>query len=178
MNLEPGRYRAHIEDYGIRTVGEKNTPQMQIKFKEKEKGTAVYFQNFLTEGTTNSDYFKNLMDTLVETGALRTKKFTDIAKGLQGNALATDVELEIIVDFERDQNNQVQTDDKGTPYVKVQFINNPNKSGMKGQLAEAEAINVLSGLNLDAHILQSEQRTKATVVSDAGSNFSSDDVPF
>ena len=33
MSIESGRYKAKIEDYGIRTVGEKKTPQMSIKFK-------------------------------------------------------------------------------------------------------------------------------------------------
>lgn len=178
MSIEPGRYRATIEDYAIKTVGEKNTPQMIVKFKTKENGLAVYFTNFLTEGTTKSDYFKTLMDTLVETGTLRSKKFTDIAKGVKGGALATDVELEIIVDYERDQNNDIQRDSNGNPYTKVNFINNPNRSGVKGQLAESEAITVLSGLNLDAHILESEQRTKATVGNSAHTDPAKDDIPF
>ena len=177
MSIEPGRYKATIEDYAIRTVGEKKTPQLSVKVKTEETGLAVYFQNFLTEGTTNSEYFSKLMDTLIETGALKTKKFTDIAKGLSGGAFDTAIVLEIVVAHETDDNGNVQTNDKGAPYTKVQFINNPDKSGMKGQLAEDEAITVLGGLNLDAHILQSEQRTGSTITAPAHA-VSEADVPF
>jgi len=176
MSIEPGRYKATIEDYGIKTVGDKKTPQMTIKFKTVENGLAVYFQNFLTAGTTGSEYFTNLMNTLVETKALRTKKFTDIAKGVQGGAFDTSIELEIVVAHETDDNGNIQTNDKGVPYTKVQFINNPDKSGMRGLLAENEAITVLGGLNLDAHILQAEQRTGAAVTTQ--NNDSEEEVPF
>lgn len=176
MSIEPGRYKATIEDYGIKTVGDKKTPQMNIKFKTVESGLAVYFQNFLTAGTTGSEYFTNLMNTLVETGALRTKKFTDIAKGVQGNAFDTSVELEIVCDYEKNDDGSTKVIN-GKSYVKVNFINNPDKSGMKGQIAEEEAITVLSGLNLDAHILQAEQRTGSSIQSNSPA-VNSDDVPF
>lgn len=176
MSIEAGRYKATIEDYGIKTVGEKKTPQMSIKFKTVENGQAVYFQNFLTAGTTGSEYFTTLMNTLVGTGALRTSKFTDIAKGKDGGAFATDVVLDIVVDSEKDEHGNVQTDKNGNPYMKVAFINDPN-SGMKGQLAESEAITVLSGLNLDAHIIQASQRVGATV-GQAAPAIDGSDVPF
>jgi len=180
MSIEPGRYKATIEDYGIKTVGDKKTPQMNIKFKTVESGLAVYFQNFLTAGTTGSEYFTNLMNTLVETGALRTKKFTDIAKGVQGGAFDTSVELEVVCDYEKNDDGSIKTDANGKSYVKVNFINNPDKSGMKGVLAEEEAITVLGGLNLDAHILQAEQRTGASIDSKPAhtGNFSDDNIPF
>ena len=176
MSIEPGRYKATIEEYGIKTVGDKKTPQMTIKFKTVENGLAVYFQNFLTAASTGSEYFIKLMDTLIETKALRTKKFTDIAKGVQGGAFDTSVELEIIVDHEKNDDGSVKVID-GKSYTKVQFINNPDKSGIKGMLAENEAITVLGGLNLDAHILQSEQRTGSTVEAN-NTQPGSDDVPF
>lgn len=178
MSVEPGRYRATIEDYGIRTVGDKKTPQMQIKFKIKDSGKAVYFQNFLTEGTTKSEYFKNLLDTLVETKVLQTTRFTDISKGVKGGALNTGIELEILVDFERDANDQKVLDKNQNPYVKVAFINNPEKSGMKGQLSEAESVNVLGALNLDAHILESQQRTGSSVSSADSFKPEESDIPF
>ena len=171
--IEPGRYTATIEDYGIKTVGEKKTPQMNIKFKT-ETGDAVYFQNFLTAGTTGSDYFTNLMNTLVETGALKTKKFTDIAKGLEGGAFDTKTPLEIVCDYEKNDDGSVK-EYNGKSYMKVNFINNPNKSGMKGKLAESDAITVLDGLNLDAHILSAEQRTGSAITAQ---EVSSDDIPF
>lgn len=177
MSIEPGRYKATIEDYGIKTIGEKKTPQMNIKFKTVEGNLAVYFQNFLTAGTTGSDYFTNLMNTLVETGALRTKKFTDIAKGVQGGAFDTSVELEIVCDYEKNDDGSVR-EVNGKSYVKVNFVNNPDKSGMKGLLAESEAITVLGGLNLDAHILEAEQRTGAQVTPGHTQQPGADEVPF
>lgn len=181
MSLEPGRYRAFVEDYGIRTVGEKNTPQLSIKFKTKDSGQGVYFQNFLTAKTTVTDYWNTFMDTITGTGLLRSKRFTDIAKGVDGGALDKNVELEIIVDYQRDEQDQVMRNDKGEAYLRVSFVNDPNKSGMKGLLAESEAVTVLAGLNLDAHILQSEQRTGAQISQAPAQhtpNVASDDIPF
>ena len=174
--LEPGKYIARITDYGIRSVGEKKTPQLAIEFTTKEDGKSVWFQNFLTEGTTSSSYWNNLMDTLVTTGALRSKKFTDIAKGKDGNALCNLVDLQVVVDWEMDDQNNKVLNKKGEAITSVRFINDPNRSGMKGLLAETEAISVLNSLNLDAHILQSEQRTKVSV--GAGQTISESDVPF
>lgn len=175
MSLEPGRYIATIEDYGIKTVGEKKTPQLSIKFKTVDGGHALYFQNFLTSGTTGSDYFTNLMNTLVETGALKTKKFTDIAKGVDGGALDKNVKLELVCDFERNDDGSVK-EHNGKSFLKVNFINNPDKSGMKGVLAEGDAITVLAGLNLDAHILQAEQRVGKKI--ENVSDINPEEVPF
>ena len=174
--LEPGRYIATVDDYGIRTVGEKNTAQLSIKFKTKEGGKSVFFQNFLTENTVKTDYFKNLMDTLVGAGVLKSKRFTDISKGKDFGALSTSVEVEIVVDHQRDENGQLRVDKKGEPYVAVSFVNDPSRSGMKGKLAEAEAVTVLAGLNLDAHILEAQQRVGVTISEDLETN--TDDVPF
>lgn len=174
--INPGKYLATIKDYGIRTVGENKTPQMQIEFLTKEAQT-VYFQNFLTPGTTTSNYFSNLMKTLVETGALKTKSFTDISKGIEGGALDTTVELEIVVTEQLDKDGQPVTNKQGEPYMTVKYINNPNRSGMEGKLAAEEAISVLSGLNLDAAILEAEQATGVEVGSKKP-DFSKDDIPF
>lgn len=166
MAVEPGKYLATVEDFGIGTSSKKGTPLLNVKFKLKETGNNVYWTQYLTANT-----MERVVQNLVETGLLATKRFSDLAEGVDGKGLSTSVEVELVVI------NENYTTDSGENKVaaKVEYVNKPGGLAMKGMLAKAEAITALAGLNLDAEILASEKRTGVDVTA---KDVNGDSVPF
>lgn len=168
MAMEPGKYIATVEDYGIGTSSEKKTPYLNVKFKIKETGMTVFWQQYLTSKTVD-----RLVDNLVETKLLQTKKFSDLADGVRGNGLSTLTEVEItVVNEEYDKDGEIKTSSK------VQWVNTIGGGGMKNTLAKAEAITTLAGLNLDATINASQVRTGVTIEEPLVPGAGSEEVPF
>lgn len=162
VNLEPGKYIATVSNYSI-GKGETGHPFISVMFKLKDHNKNQFWRQALTVNT-QSFVAKNL----VELALLRTKKFSDIAKGVEGGALATDVEVELVLAY----------DDTGK-YLNVQYVNRIGGGAMKGALAAADAVSVLAGLNLDAEILAAEQETGMTIPTDGPAQAIADsDVPF
>jgi len=163
MAMEPGKYIAKIDSYKIDTKGQKNTPCLTVKFTVTETGQSVYWDAWLTEKTID-----RVIKTLGDTKLLETKNFADLAKG---SGLSKDQEVEIVV---------VNEEYNGKTYSKVDFVNVIGGGAMKSGLAEAEAISVLSGLNIDATIMAYEQKTgnKIEQSSPKTESFAADDIPF
>lgn len=170
MAVEPGKYLATVEDFGIGTSSKKGTPLLNVKFKLKETGNNVYWTQYLTANT-----MERVVQNLVETGLLATKRFSDLAEGVDGKGIATSVEVELVVINEEYEITEGK--DKGQKRVaaKVEYVNKPGGLAMKGMLAKAEAITALAGLNLDAEILAAEQKTGVDVTA---KDVTGDSVPF
>lgn len=167
--LEPGNYVATVANYSIGQFETGNKfPFVSIQFKLKDHAKSVFYKQALTVKTQGFT-----VETLVETGLLRTKKFSDIAKGVDGGALSTDTEVSLALAY----------DDSGD-YLNVQYINKIGGGAMKGALAASEAINVLAGagLSLDAEILASEQKTGIRIevapVNQVHEEVAADMIPF
>ncbi len=173
--LEPGKYIGTVEDFAIRKSAEKGTPSLNVKFAVKGETKSVFWEKYITEGTVD-----HLADSLVESGLLNTKRFSDLSKGKDGGGLKLNQEVEIVIFHEEYTNSsgEVKTS------VKVRYVNAIGGGEMKGAIAEDEAISTLSGLNIDAAIMQSEVRTGKKVqieeqVADVVTpGVTSDDVPF
>lgn len=144
--LEPGKYIATVEDYGIGQSKEKKTPSLDVKFKVKDTNQYVYWQAYLTVNT-----IERVTENLVECELLSSKNFNDVAKG---TGINTQKEVQIVVvheDYESNGEKKVA--------VKVAFVNPFGSGVMKNVLAESEAISILAGLNIDAHIAAAVQKT-------------------
>lgn len=171
--LEPGKYLATVEDFGIITSPTKGTPGLNVKFKIKDSGLNVYWTQYLTANTV-----ERITENLVETGLLKTKKFSDLAEGAQGGGMCLETEVELVVineDYEKD--GEMKT------VAKVEYVNVPGGRGMKNTLAKADAITALAGLNIDAEILAAEQKTGVNVgqkaqTQAAGQDVDPADIPF
>lgn len=167
--IEPGKYLAVVEDFGIRKSAQKGTPSLNVKFKLVESGKNVYWEQYITENTS-----ERLIKNLVDTGLLKTKKFSDVAKGKDGGALSLteQVELTVVIEeYTTDSGEQKQTN-------KVDWVNVPGGGSMKGALAKEEAISILDGLNLDAEILAAEQSTGKSINTEPENTIDSSDIPF
>lgn len=169
--LEPGKYLANVEEFGIIKSAQKGTPGLNVKFKLKDSGQNAYWTQWLTANT-----MERIVENLVETGLLKTKKFSDLAEGVNGGGMCLDTEVEIVIvhePYEKDGEQKVA--------VKVEFVNKPGSRGMQNTLAKADAVTALAGLNLDAEILAAQQKTGVKVeekTAPADQNFTADDIPF
>lgn len=169
--MEPGKYIGTVEDYGIKKSAAKGTPGLNIKFNIKESGLSVFWEQWLTPNTV-----ERVIDNLVECELLQTKKFSDVAEGVQGRALSTSQEVELVVI------NESYTTESGEEKIatKVQYVNpiGGSKGGMKGALDKAEAMTVLGDLNVDAQILASSTKLNIEVQEKAAEEVAAGDIPF
>lgn len=166
--IEPGKYLGTVEDYGIIKSGQKGTPGLNVKFRLKDSGLNVYWQQWITEGTK-----ERLVETLIETELLRTKNLADLADGRSSGGLCTETEVELVVINEEytTENGEVKT------ATKVEFVNPIGGREMKGKLAKAEAVSILGGLNLEAEVLAASTKLGKEVGAKTGQP-AADDIPF
>lgn len=165
--LEPGKYVGTVEDFGVGTSSQKGTPFLNVRFKLKGTEKSGFWQQYLTANT-----MERVIENLVATGLLKTKKFSDLAEGKAGNGMCLETEVEVVIvheEYEKDGEQKVA--------AKVAFVNELGGKMMKGMLAKAEAISVLEGLNLDAEILAAEAKT-GVKVDDTPKDVTGSDVPF
>ena len=163
-------------DYGIGESAQKGTPFINVKFQLTDSGFTSYWKAYLTENT-----MERVIDTLVTAKLLRTRKFADIANGPQSNSLAMDQECEVVV-----VNEEYEKDGETKVAAKIEFVNPVGGRKMQGTLDKATAVTKLAGLNLDAEILASTQRTgiqlgekeQPKTEPQQTDNFTADDIPF
>jgi hypothetical protein len=147
-NMQPGTYRARIENYTISTTKSGN-PQVEVLFTYHDGPTPysgtphqVRWYGHMTE--------KALPYTLKTLAIMGCKAKTDedfakLADGIEGGILDHSQEVDLVLDWETNPNNP----DK--PFLKVQWINDPNRAhggGFKNALNRGEARVKLGAMNL------------------------------
>lgn len=164
--IEPGKYVATVEDYGIGQSKEKKTPSLKMKFKLKDTANYVFYEAYLTVNTV-----ERVTENLVECELLSSKSFNDVIKG---TGIKKEQEVEVVVVHESYESNG-----ESKVAVKVAFVN-PIATSMKNTLAESDAIAALAGLNLDAHIAAAVQKTGNEITPSVAAvpEVAEDSIPF
>jgi len=161
VEITAGKYKAKITDYGL--VESKNgNLQVFISFKAEDFSLS-YFQ------TATQDKSKEILALNLVTCGFTGNDLDDL---YVDGALDKEKELIIVVKLEPDQ--------KGEMRPRIQFINDPAKSGIKGQLDKKEAISKLRELKMKGFIAEAKSKLGVddTKSESSESDFDANSIPF
>jgi len=134
--MDAGKYAAKLTDYGI-SMTRAGNPQVVLRLM-LENGNEVYHYMSLSEKAQ-----PYTTKTLVVFG-YEGQDLSGIADGPEGGLLNTKKDVEVVM---------AEDTYNGVSRMKVKWINEVGGASFKG-LAKSEAIQVLKGVDLKAHVLE------------------------